>query len=124
MPQRDFTTFQAFALEQLERAQTTQAKRMFGGVGLYHNGAIFALMDNDALWLKVDDTNRADFEARGMRPFHPFAPEGPVMHYWQVPEDVLEDIDQLRAWCDKSIAIARSKKKAAAKSATARRKRR
>lgn len=111
MPPKPLNTFQAFALEQLNRAQPTTAKRMFGGVGLYHAGRFFALMDDDALWLKVDDTNRGDFEARGMQPFYPFGDDGPVMHYWQLPEDVLEDIDELRRWCDKAIAVAAAAKK-------------
>lgn len=106
MAPKSLNTFQAFALEQLQRAQATTAKRMFGGVGLYHAGRFFALMDDAALWLKVDDSNRADFEGRGMGPFHPFGEAGPVMHYWQLPEDVLEDVEELRRWCDKAIAIA------------------
>jgi DNA transformation protein and related proteins len=74
-------------------------------------------MDDDAVWLKVDDSNRADFEARGMGPFFPFGDRGPVMHYWQLPEDVLEDVEQLRRWCDKAIAIAAVKKPKPAKKA-------
>lgn len=116
MPPRPFTGFQAFALEQLQRAQPTTAKRMFGGVGVYHAGACFALMDDDALWLKVDADTQPDFEARGMGPFLPFGPGGPSMQYWQLPEDVLEDVDALRLWCDKAIAVARrARKKRAAK---------
>ena len=45
---------------------------MFGGVGIYAKEAFFALVDDDVLYLKVDDSNRGDFEARGMSPFQPF----------------------------------------------------
>jgi DNA transformation protein and related proteins len=119
MPPRPFTGFHAFALEQLQRAQPTTAKRMFGGVGVYHAGVCFALMDDDALWLKADALTQPDFEARSMGPFLPFGPGGPSMQYWQLPEDVLEDIDALRTWCDKAIAVAqRARKKRAAKPAS------
>lgn len=124
MAPRPYTSFQTFALEQLARAQAITAKRMFGGVGVYHAGAIFALMDDDALWFKVDDTNRADFEARGMAPFLPFGPDGPAMAYWQVPEDVLEDIDALRQWCEKAIVVSRGARARRVAPASPRKKRR
>jgi len=109
-------TFQAFALEQLQRAGPTTARNMFGGIGCYADGIFFAIMDSEALYLKVDDSNRADFEARGMEPFRPFGTDAPPMHYWMVPEDVLEEPETLRGWVDKAIAVgrtARTKKKSA-----------
>ena len=62
---------------------------MFGGAGLYHDGLFFGLIDDDALYLKVDDSNRIDFEARGKGPFRPF-PDRPeaVMNYYEVPGEV------------------------------------
>lgn len=47
-------------------------KRMFGGAGIYSDGLFFAIIENDTLRFKVDDTNRADFEAAGMGPFKPY----------------------------------------------------
>jgi DNA transformation protein len=105
---KPFTTFQAYALEQLGRVATVTARRMFGGVGVYADGTVFALMDDDALWFKVDESNRADFEARGMRPFLPFGEGGPVMQYWQLPEEILEDPAALRRWVDAAMAVART----------------
>lgn len=81
MSPKPFTSFQAYALGQLQRAQSTTTKRMFGGVGLYHAGRIFALIDDDALWLKANDRTKAAFEARGMGPLAPFGDGGPVMQY-------------------------------------------
>lgn len=40
---------------------------MFGGVGLYAGELFFALIDDDILYLKADDTTRAAFEA--LRPW-------------------------------------------------------
>ncbi|MCU0635268.1 MAG: TfoX/Sxy family protein [Gemmatimonadaceae bacterium] len=107
MSPKAYTTYQSYALEQLGRVRPVSAKRMFGGVGVYADALFFALMDDDGLWFKVDDSNRADFEARGMAPFLPFGEAGPIMQYWRVPEEVLEDPALLRAWMDKAIAVAR-----------------
>jgi DNA transformation protein and related proteins len=112
---RPFTTYQSYALEQLARVQPVTSKRMFGGLGVYADALFFALMDDDGLWFKVDDSNRADFEARGMSPFRPFGEGGPIMHYWRVPEDVLEDPAALREWVDKAIAVARGARKGRAR---------
>ena len=58
--------FRAFVLEQLARTTPgLRARSMFGGVGLYSGDLFFALMDDDVLYFKVDDTTRARFEKRG-----------------------------------------------------------
>lgn len=89
---------------------------MFGGVGIYSHDVFFALIDGDAVYLKVDDSNRADFEERGFGPFRPFGDDGEVMQYYSVDESILEDLEELRQWSAKSIAVAQSKKAAKRKS--------
>jgi DNA transformation protein len=103
-------SFVEFVLEQLEPVGAITPKRMFGGVGVYAGDLFFALLDNDVLYLKVNDSNRADFEAAGARPFRPYGPGGEVMQYYEVPVGVLEDADELGRWAAKSIAVARAKK--------------
>ena len=84
---------------------------MFGGVGIYSGDLFFALIADDTLYFKVDDSTRPDFVARGMGPFRPFGDGGETMQYYQIPEDLLEDPDALRPWAEKAVAIARSKPK-------------
>ena len=104
--------YRAFVLEQLGRvAPAVTAKSMFGGVGIYSGGLFFALIAGDTLYLKVDDGNRADFEAAGMGPFHPFDDEKHVMQYYELPADLLEDADRLRPWVDAAIDVARRARK-------------
>lgn len=86
------------------------SRRMFGGVGLYADGLFFALIADNVLYFKVDDTNRSDFEGAGMAPFEPFG-DGKVMQYYQVPAEVIEDLAVLQPWMEKAVAIARRKKK-------------
>jgi DNA transformation protein len=100
----------SYVLEQLAPAGRITSRRMFGAIGLYSDGAFFALIDDDTLYFKTGATNRADYEARGMRQFNPYPdrPEraGAKMGYHEVPADVLEDAEQLGAWARKSVAVA------------------
>jgi len=49
---------------------------MFGGVGIYAGQLFFALIADDTLYFKVDDSNRSDFERLAMRPFQPYGEGG------------------------------------------------
>lgn len=80
---------------------------MFGGVGLYSGELFFALMDDDVLYFKVDDTTRGRFEERGMGPFRPGGESGEVMRYYEVPADVLEDAEALTSWAAEAVEVAR-----------------
>lgn len=97
-----------FILDQLKAFSPVTVKRMFGGAGLYHQNAFFGLVADDVLYFKVDDGNRADYEAAGSGPFRPF--ETYAMNYYEVPADVLEDEEQLKEWANKAVnaAIKRS----------------
>lgn len=97
--------FVEFALEQLGRVVPVTSRRMFGGVGIYANGLFFALIADDALYLKVDDVTRADFEAAGSEPFRPFDDER-AMQYYLLPPDALEDVEMLAAWVERAVGAA------------------
>ncbi len=101
-------SYREFVLEQLGAVVSVTSKSMFGGVGIYSGGLFFALMDDDTLYFKVDDSNRGDFESRGMGAFHPFGDER-AMGYFEVPADVIEDTDELEGWTRKTLKIAAAK---------------
>jgi DNA transformation protein and related proteins len=103
--------YQTFVLDQLRRVLPgVRAKRMFGGVGLYADELFFALLDDDALYLKVDDATRPDFERRGLCPLQPFGEGSAAMQYYQLPEDLLEDPEALRPWAEGAVDVARRAK--------------
>jgi DNA transformation protein and related proteins len=105
-------SFRAFALEQLQRTvPDVRARSMFGGVGIYAGELFFGLMDDDILYFKVDDSNRGRFEERGMGPFRPYGDDGEVMQYYEVPADVLEDVELLSSWVEASVMVARNAKR-------------
>jgi DNA transformation protein and related proteins len=87
-----------------------RSKVMFGGVGIYSEELLFALIDDDKLYFKVGDLNRSDYEQRGMEAFYPYEGAKP-MAYWELPPGLIDDPDELRIWIDKSLAVAALKKK-------------
>jgi DNA transformation protein len=84
---------------------------MFGGAGLYFEDLFFGIIADDVLYFKVDDSNRADYEAEGMGPFKPFPDKIEVMQYYEVPIDVLENKNTLREWAEKAVIVAELKAK-------------
>lgn len=100
-----------YVVEQLEGLGPVRAQRMFGGAGLYCGHAMFALVADDVLYLKVDETNRADFEGAGAEAFQPYPDKSSVMSYYEVPADVLESKERLAAWTQKALQAALRKRK-------------
>ena len=104
-----------FVLEQLDGVPQVVTKPMFGGIGIYSDGTFFAVIDNDTLFFKVDDVLARRYRDKGMPPFAPIPGAKPMMGYYQVPPDVLEDAAMLVKWAKDSIGIAvgsaRSKKR-------------
>jgi DNA transformation protein len=80
---------------------------MFGGYGLYCDGTMFALIADDVLYLKVDETNRSELERAGATPFV-YAAKGrrTVMSYLSAPEQVLESRELAAPWARSAYAAA------------------
>ena len=102
--------YREWVLEQLRQVGSVTGRSMFGGYSLYLDGVIFALLDDDTTYFKVDDSNRPDFEAAGTGPFRPFGETGSAMQYYEVPPEVLEDRDRLREWALRAAEASRKVK--------------
>ena len=98
--------FRAFVLEQLAGVASVRARAMFGGVGLYAGDVFFGLVAADTLYLKVDASNRGQYETAGMTAFQPYPGKPMTMSYYQVPVRVLEDRGELTAWARASVHVA------------------
>jgi len=96
-----------YLLELLAPLSDVRAKKMFGGYGIYRNDLMFGLVADDTLYLKADDKNRPDFEAKNLDPFT-YHKKGKAysMSYYCAPEDVLENSEQLCSWAEKAYAAA------------------
>lgn len=99
-------SYLAFVLEQLAGVPRIVTKRMFGGVGIYSDETFFAVIDNDTLFFKVDETLGKRYRDKGMPPFMPIPGAKPMAGYYQVPPDVLEDGRMLVKWAKDSVEIA------------------
>jgi len=87
-------------------------RKMFGGAGIYCDGAIFAITGDEGVWLKVDDVTRAEFEAAGLKPFEvEMNGKTGTMSYYNAPEDIYDDEDALRHWTGLALDTAARAKK-------------
>lgn len=100
-------SYRAYVLEQLTGSEPVTARAMFGGVGLYCQGLFFALIDDDTVYLKVDDVTRSEFERLGSAPFRPYGDESPTMQYYELPAGILEDREAVRPWIARGLEAAR-----------------
>lgn len=100
-------SFLTFVLEQLESVRELSHRRMFGGVGLYAGESFFAVLDNDTLFFKVDDTTRPHYKKHKMPAFAPMPGQAAMEGYYQVPPSVLEDADALGKWAREAIGVSR-----------------
>ena len=98
--------FRDFVLGQLARVPQLEHKTMFGGIGVYSGEVLFAIVAADELFFKVDDANRAAYEASGSAPFRPVVDRPVSMSYWRVPIEVLEDPAELGVWAKDAIRAA------------------
>ena len=100
--------YRDFILDLLAPLEPTP-RRMFSGVGLFHGGAMFALLVRDAMYLRVDDTTRPLFEQAGSTPFtyRRMKREVSLSAYYAVPEDLLDRRDELLQWARDAIAASR-----------------
>jgi DNA transformation protein len=98
--------FKSFVLDQLEQLGDVTPRSMFGGVGLYHRGVFFGILARDTLYLKVGDSNRADYKRARMKAFKPYPDRSGTMKYYAVPLEILESPTDLAVWAGKAIAVA------------------
>lgn len=84
------------------------ARRMFSGVGLFAQGAMFAIVIDDVLYFKSNDETRALFEAEGLSPFS-YNRSGRMvaLSYWRAPERLLDDREEMLSWAMRAISVAR-----------------
>jgi DNA transformation protein len=95
-------SFKNFVLDQLCEVEDVDARRMFGGYGLYQDETFFGIVHKGRLYFKVDETTAAQYRKHKMKPFRP-NPKQTLKSYYQVPVAVLEDADQLREWAATAI---------------------
>jgi len=104
--------FVDYVVEQLSGWGKVSVRKMFGGAGLYREGAMFAVLAEDVAYLKVDDSNREDFVRAGSAPFEPYPDKikTTIRTYYEIPAEVLENAAELAQWAQRSWLVARKRK--------------
>lgn len=98
-------TFLTKAVEAMSRVDVITYRRIFNGAGIYHRGVQFAILINDHLYFRADDSSRILFEQKSMLAFEPLGSQIESFFY-QVPEAVLENPSELRYWMRISVEAA------------------
>jgi DNA transformation protein and related proteins len=92
-------------------------RRMFSGYGVSVDGTTFALVLRGAIYFKVDAQTLARFEQEGVKPFQ-YDTRGKtvtVASYWQMPDRLYDDQEELAEWA--RLALAAAERGVAAKQA-------
>ena len=89
-----------FIMQKLDPLGNVMSRAMFGGYGIFHEGVMFALIADDTLFFKVNESNRDIYKQSGSKPFQ----HG--ISYWEVPAELLEEDSRLHEWANISIEIA------------------
>jgi DNA transformation protein len=92
--------------EQMSLVEPITIKRMSGGAGVYARGYFFALIDDDTVYFKTDDSNRGDYLTMKSPPFAPYGEEHGSMDYYELPDVILDNPAKLKVWMEKSIDVA------------------
>ena len=101
-------SFRDFVLDQLCGLEDVEARRMFGGYGLYHDETFFGIIHRGRLYFKTSDATAGEYRRRKMKPFRPNARQT-LKSYYQVPVDILEDSDELRGWAMAAVRCQKEK---------------
>lgn len=97
-----------YILEFLEPLFPVNIKRLFGGAGIYVDGVMFGMIMHNTLYFAVDVETRKQYEQAGMQPFAYMTKKGQVLvrKYYELPEGVFIDPEQLQVWANEAIAAA------------------
>ena len=116
--------FVDYVLELFGPFGTVVSRRMFGGHGMYLDGLMFAIVSGDALYLKVDEMNRVEFERAGCEVFsYPRKGRRATLGFFRAPEDAMDSPELMLPWARSAYAAAlraNAKKLAAAQARASR----
>lgn len=98
-------SFKEKVITQLSKIGPVSVKDMFGGVGIYFEGYFLAVIVEDVLYFKTDETNVTDYKNADMKNWEI------SKAYYEVPKNVFENIEELKVWVDKSVGVVERRKR-------------
>jgi len=99
--------FVSYVIELMQSLGVVVAKSMFGGHGIFLEGLMFGLIADGTLYLKADKETVSEFKEKGLQAFtyHKKGKEFRIS-YFQAPEEVLEDSEEMKTWANKAYTVA------------------
>ena len=118
----DSREFASHIVDLMEPFGTVEAKRMFGGFGIFHQGLMIALVSDGNLYLKADAQSKSHFEDQGLEKFSYYKKNREhFLSYYQATELFFEDSDECLRWASlaNAAALRTAKNKKPGKKSTA-----
>ena len=85
--------------EATEPLGTLTKRAMMGGMTLYLDGAVFAMVDEDVVWFKSDGESDALWDGEGCVRFtYVMNGKAGSMNYRRAPDDVYDDAEAMLRW--------------------------
>lgn len=96
-----------YVAEQLAPLGRISSRAIFGGVGVFIDERLLAIVMGEKLYLHTDKSNLDDYVARGMQQFKPYpnAFDLTTDHH-EVPPEIVNDAEQLRIWGQRALTAA------------------
>lgn len=100
--------FVAWCSELLACVGRVRVNRMFGARGFYVDELFIAIVSGEQLYLKVDDTTRAQFVAAGGEQFIYTTAKGEhgSLSYFSTPAEAMDSPAQMLPWARLAVASA------------------
>jgi len=102
-------SFAEFLSDQLAPLGRVTMRRMFGKTNVFCDGVMLGMVRDNTLYFRVDEHNQAAFkEAASFAPLN-YEKQGSTIDlaFWQAPERLLDDPDELVTWARIALSAAR-----------------
>lgn len=99
--------FANWVVDQMGGLGVVEQRPLFGGVGLFHGGEMFALVVNERLYFRADRQSRGLFEQRGL-PRYVYGQGGIAfsLDYFQAPAEVFLSRAEMLVWAEHALQAA------------------
>jgi DNA transformation protein len=101
--------FARFLREQLTPLGRVTLRRMFGKTGVFCDGLMFGLVNEDTLYFRVDEQSREFFREVESLPALSYLKGGRVipLSFWPAPERLLDEPEEFVVWAQEALGAAR-----------------
>jgi len=97
----------SYVAEHLAPLGRMSSRTIFGGVGVFIDDRLLAIVMGEKLYLHTDKSNLDDYVSRGMQQFKPYpnAFDLTTDHH-EVPQEIVNDAAQLKIWGERALTAA------------------